>query len=379
MIKPSDAQVIVNEMKSLLDMDINLMDGNGIIIASTNQPRIGTLHEGAQKLLREGLDALVVTPDDTLSNTLPGINFPIRSGGKATGVIGVTGASREMTAFGAVIKRMIELMLENLQKKEDRALMDNARLQFVEHWLFSSSVDYGDLEIRGKLLDVDVNCPRFAVIIETRRVTVPDDRSASDDMLYNLAVRYLKTRVETDPQSFCFLINSRIVILLNEGDRERVQQLVQDFRADIMKKNAAEVYCGVSERARSGLEIRDNYSEAKFACRISANLAEHPTVFYGSSEPEFVAKCLPEQIRASILRATYANCSASEQKEIVETLKYYFMFDGNIQAAADTLFIHRNTFQYRLKKVAEKTGLQVKNPKDVFLLYLSVVLYDEKE
>lgn len=46
---------------------------------------------------------------------------------------------------------------------------------------------------------------------------------------------------------------------------------------------------------------------------------------------------------------------------------------GNISTAAKTLFIHRNTLQYRMDKFHETTGLSLKDMNDLLLCYLLVV------
>ena len=44
----------------------------------------------------------------------------------------------------------------------------------------------------------------------------------------------------------------------------------------------------------------------------------------------------------------------------------------NIQRCADACFLHRNTFQYRMNRLREKTGYDLRRPRDAVLLYLAV-------
>lgn len=46
-ISPQHAQHIVDEMKRSIHRDMNIMNCQGIIIASTNPSRCGQLHQGA--------------------------------------------------------------------------------------------------------------------------------------------------------------------------------------------------------------------------------------------------------------------------------------------------------------------------------------------
>ena len=49
--------------------------------------------------------------------------------------------------------------------------------------------------------------------------------------------------------------------------------------------------------------------------------------------------------------------------------------EGSLQKAAQQLFIHKNTMQYRLKRLAEITGLDVRKPSQAPSLYLAMLLY----
>jgi len=46
----------------------------------------------------------------------------------------------------------------------------------------------------------------------------------------------------------------------------------------------------------------------------------------------------------------------------------------NQKSAANLLFIHRNTLQYRLNKIHEISGIDLKNYKNAFMLYLTVMM-----
>lgn len=60
-ISKNAAQVIMEEIGREIHEHINMMDENGVIIASTNQERIGQVHEGARRIITENLPELPVT------------------------------------------------------------------------------------------------------------------------------------------------------------------------------------------------------------------------------------------------------------------------------------------------------------------------------
>lgn len=68
---------IVNEISLAIGEQINMMDHEGVIIASTDASRIGTFHAGAKRIIDEKLSSLVIRSDDEYIGAKPGINLPI--------------------------------------------------------------------------------------------------------------------------------------------------------------------------------------------------------------------------------------------------------------------------------------------------------------
>jgi carbohydrate diacid regulator len=136
-ISAESAQMIVDEIKTTIHQDLNIMDGNGDIIASTNRRRIGTLHRGAQMLLKTGLNVLVISEDCEADGTKKGINLPIHIDGKCVGVIASPEKPEDVSDFGSVIQKMTEIMIDSLRHQEAQNLQENARFNFIECWLFS--------------------------------------------------------------------------------------------------------------------------------------------------------------------------------------------------------------------------------------------------
>ena len=159
LLQEKDAQSIVDEMKASIHRDINIMDERGVIIASTNPARRGTLHLGAARIIRDGLSSLTIGRDNPEEGVQRGINLPISIGGELAGVIGITGDPSEVSVFGDIIKRMTEIMVKNVRQQEENDLQDQAKRLFLENWIFSQYPDWPDLEVRGRLLGFRINEP----------------------------------------------------------------------------------------------------------------------------------------------------------------------------------------------------------------------------
>lgn len=63
-----------------------------------------------------------------------------------------------------------------------------------------------------------------------------------------------------------------------------------------------------------------------------------------------------------------------KNSQLYETLYQYLYHERSIQAAADAMFVHKNSFLYRLQKVRELTGLDLDDPKIRGYLLVSYLL-----
>ena len=84
------AQYIIDYNKQIVHYQINIMNPDAIIIASTNPSRIGKHHFGAQRVLETG-EAYII--DDVSAknfrDVVPGITLPIRFRNELIGMLGI--------------------------------------------------------------------------------------------------------------------------------------------------------------------------------------------------------------------------------------------------------------------------------------------------
>ncbi|THD14876.1 transcriptional regulator [Anoxybacillus ayderensis] len=65
-----------------------------------------------------------------------------------------------------------------------------------------------------------------------------------------------------------------------------------------------------------------------------------------------------------------------QDPDIVKTMKTFFECNLNVSLAAKKLHMHRNSLQYRIDKLIEKTGIDIKQFKGALTVYLAILLYE---
>lgn len=62
-----------------------------------------------------------------------------------------------------------------------------------------------------------------------------------------------------------------------------------------------------------------------------------------------------------------------KNQELLDTLMMYYMCGTNLEQVAEKMYTHKNTVKYRLNRIQEQTGLDLKNSDDNFRIYLAVL------
>lgn len=83
---------------------------------------------------------------------------------------------------------------------------------------------------------------------------------------------------------------------------------------------------------------------------------------------------IPEEQRSGYLNEV-KDSSILFDEETISTLEIFFQLDCNVSETAKRLYIHRNTLIYRLDKIKQETGLDVRSFKDAVLVKLTLLLY----
>ncbi len=125
------------------------------------------------------------------------------------------------------------------------------------------------------------------------------------------------------------------------------------------------------------MEISKSYMQAKEALRISEQIDEGQHISYYEELMVYrlinsvqSRECLDEFCSNAIGRL----CEYDEQNNtsLVETLEQYFQCNSNISTAARKMFLHRNTFIYRIEKIKGILGSELKDPEELLELQMGL-------
>lgn len=378
-ISLKSARKIVEEMKKSIGYDVNIMDERGIILAGTDSTRDGTLHEGAARLIREGLPALVVEADDVAHGMRQGINLPIMPGGRVAGVIGITGAPEKVSVFGNIIKRMTELMIENIWQNDESDMEDRQKSAFLEQWLFSVESDSQKLSVLAGRQGLSLNRPYVVALVSALRKNgnsfgnrIASGADADEVPVQpDIAGRRIRELLQHRREAHCACIRGQLLILIGTATAKEAHAVLLQLCETMKSLYGIVLRCGMCSESVAGPDIRRGYAEAHMAHRLAESVENENVVVCDRRSPALLVRMLPIDVRDSLRRLIFDACADSERGEYEQLIRLYFACDGQIRRMADRLFVHANTIRYRMEQLRGRTGLDLRKPKDAIMLYMA--------
>jgi purine catabolism regulator len=159
-----------------------------------------------------------------------------------------------------------------------------------------------------------------------------------------------------------------------------LKEFVDDVYDAMMKYNEkTKVRIGVGKPCPEFLEMKKSYTQAQEAIRISVQINQPASVsFY----EELLIYHLLDSVNSrdsleELYQSTLGRLLSFDQQNnanLVDTLAQYFQSGGNISDAAKRMFLHRNTFIYRLEKIKTILNSELKNPDEVFKIQIGLLI-----
>ncbi|MCA0991575.1 CdaR family transcriptional regulator [Pseudalkalibacillus hwajinpoensis] len=390
-ISPPLAQSIVEETEGIISRNINFMDGEGKIIASTDPNRIGHFHEGAYNVLQQQR-SLVIEEDNELEGTRKGINLPVFLHDQIIGVIGITGEPEEIKQMGEVIQKMTEILVKEAYLDEQLELEDRAKEAFIDEWIDGKWDNDKLFASRGWILGINVHIPRVAVILDMigmNDLIYEKLSSYQADVKGELEIQRFRRAILQEIQSR-FPPNSQHVIIPTGSTRYTLLLSVNDqvpesnrkrkiqFRLEQIQQAIESTYpftmaAGIGRMYNTPREISKSVQESEKALlhsRKQSNL-----FFYDQLGIESFLYDLSPEVRLDFVERILPLERVEKKDQLIQTLETFYKANGSIQKASSELFIHKNTLQYRLKKISEWTGYDPRNYEDSVLLQVALAFY----
>lgn len=365
-----DAQEIVKEISQLLNKKLNIMNNEGIIIASSDFSRINTFHEGAYKIISNKLSELEVEETNLdLEGAYQGLNFPIEIDNQIIGVVGITGNSKETRAYGNIVKKMSEILIDGKIRDEKKREKENIRNYFLIDWISNNTTIYNQQLIqRGHDLNIDIE--------KKRRIICLEISSSINDILPSIEKKIINKFYNFNPNNLIFKDSNIIVVATKTLEKDVINIQLKKI-IDLCELETVNIYIGISKIVNDYYNINTYFLNAKHALSLQRVKNINGYSYYNDLNIELIYEQIPYSIKNELLNKVFSNHKDDLLKYDLNILKAYYDNNCSIKKASTILNMHPNTLQYHLNKIKNNTNLDPRNIKDSLIFQLCIDFYKQ--
>jgi len=369
------ARDIVQRTMQIIPFNVNVMDERGAILGSGDESRVGQLHDGALLALaqRRAVEIDEATAEK-LHGVKPGVNLPLKVNGAIVGVVGVTGAPAEVRQFGELVCLAAEMILE--QAHLAGALQRDLRHReaFVLELIRCPPGGEAALDAWARRLGFQSERAHAVVWLQLNRGAAVDDaQRATQHLLLALSTRW--------PKLLCAALDPyemTLILACDDDARAREAELhrrLQELAAWVREKSVlpATLSLGISLSGSGG--VAQSWRCAQTTARIGAQRCpDQSTHSYYDLVLPVLLSGLDQGWQAEQLRQPLLRISQSDRGLMRRTLEVWLAQNCHPGATARALHIHRNTLDYRLRRIAECSGFDLNCTEDRLRLYVALLL-----
>jgi len=327
---------------------INIMDTNGIIIASTERERVGSFHQGAMEAVHTGKMVNITREQvSAYPGAKEGCNMPLRVNGAIIGVVGIWGEPSEIQALAHLLEVYAAKYFQlEAAASSPRLAESELRGRVLQALLAPTDKTMADARVLMDSLKIHLEFPLQVVLFFDRTGAARMGRQES--LLAFLAARgWLRPEREV-----WGTVNDQLVLVCacegralsslcqNGGEREMreyklcvggVCHSLWDI-AEAYKQATALAF--LSDKPLS--DLRDSDTRADY---ILYSAALHETDFLEELYGKLVKSFREEELRL-----------------LLRSAESYYRHGRSVTRAAAELFIHKNTLLYRIRRLLEALG-----------------------
>ncbi len=365
-LDPQIAETIVENIKDVIKHEINLFDTTGTIIASTDRSRIGTGHDGAREAISTK-KTVVIDGKHSYSGAKHGINVPVIFNDSVVAVIGITGKRAEVEPYGNVLKKMTEILIRENWEQMTR-FDQRSRLADLVNILKLRGHDEALVDYYASLLRINLDTPRFAVVGRIERTH--EDSNEGSSLHTSLYMRFQQFKT-----SFFALSDREVCMFIDVRSEHALNNLLRGIREDVQQIVNSPVHFGIGDVQSTSTEYWRSYDKACRALGWLEFLDDGGNALrYADMDMGLIVSSLPRDTAQQLVNHVFGDLPASDVDEYQNIFDAYTRHNGSIVHCAEELYLHKNTLQNRLNKIAAKTGYNPRVLADYSVLALAFLL-----
>jgi PucR family transcriptional regulator, purine catabolism regulatory protein len=369
-----------------------LFDLHGEVVAAA--PGAGALLQPRavwteiQTLRPEGNEFSMSLSDEIGSRSL----LPILVGGSPAGFLVLHREDRPEPFHQVVVHHLATAIALELAKAQAVARTERRLVGDFLDALLEGELSGDETRRRLRFLGLG-RSPAVAVLVArapgASGAPAPGPTLAAPDGATEALRRLVEDRLSRKPGPYVASVHDDLVVALFEaGDPAAARATAEAVAEGVLARGVAARF-GLGTPASDPSALRRAYQEARFALAAAATV-EVPTAPAGSpvgrvasvedlGSHRLLLALQEDAALEALSRGLLAPLRAYDQRQhgdLVASLRTFLEHNGNWEAAARALAVHRHTLRYRIRRVAELTGRDLDSAADRVEFWLALQAAD---
>lgn len=339
---------------------INIMDREGIIIASTDQQRIGTFHQGAAEVIATGKPVLIETRDlPRYPGAKEGYNMPIFLEDDLIGVVGIFGCEEQMLNVANLLRVYVTQHFAQKAIAQKQSADTQVRCRLLGLLLLGDTGQLETISQLSALIPVQLVFPVKVIIIRAdSRENTREQMGRYTQLFQNLVWQGALDRVRDVygiQNSDCVIIHScpggrhtdeallKTISMVRQEHSYRIALSGPCVRLADIPGGMKEANTLISMEGGPVRNLEDNEFKIRYLI--------YKSLLHGGS-----------RYAESLYNRLLDSQDACQAQVLLVTAKVYYQERGSVQKAAERLHLHKNTLLYRMKRLFTLLGLEEETP-----------------
>lgn len=380
-------QPFIATLEEALHYKVTITDTNGYIVGSSDPARLNQFHPSAYEILceRQPIESWDIATDSYV-NVPEGVQLGygerVIYDGECIGLIGLVGAPEEIKQSIKTAQLVLQLMLDRKKASDELKLISKDKKAFLLRLLQGQYGSPEWIKERADTYKIDLSRPRYVLTVQINLEKFDEKSPLELSQIKETMHRAIRS-IFFEQEDLLYEYDTGETVLLTAGKhsdasqrRRQIEKAAVRLYAELREQCKVSALIGVSEECGDYTGIPLALRQGRMAAEIGAKTESGEGLYFYSQMRlgRIVASFSPE-IRPILQRDILSKLLENHADSLLETLFTYFEMNGNVSQTAEKLFIHRNTLQYRFRKIKEITGFDIYHIDDLVQLRLAVLQY----
>ena len=356
MIEIEFAKRFIQRVTQFTDYNINVMDKDGIIIASRDANRVGSYHDVAYQIVHGNEDIVEIHHENEYAGVKPGINMVVQVDALREGVVGVTGSPEEIRPVALIIKMALEEMMKYELQEEKRRSRKSQKERLIQMLTQIPTANHKAVVEIAEQLGYSENPIRIPVLIHLK--------NQEPEMILQM----IKRSVIHKREDISMVLDEEHILIfktLNLEDYRILSDykyLIGEYLSPVLRYLRKE---DIEYKIFIGT-MQNHFSQYYYSYQQCCWLEEHENErasasFFYDHAGEYLHTLLPKRELQQIFYMHSQLLEENLKNNFMEVVGVLMKHNYNFTSAAEALYIHKNTLLYRYRKIKDTLDIDLVN------------------